>query len=307
MLTISHSSQPDRENIHLATRRIQFRSILASTDLSAASTMAIKLAARFAMQFHAKLYTLHSIMPEADTMGVGEGFPPLEQVSVKNARADFRRYAMHIPELVTVKHEEMVVLGSPKSAIQAAVEKNSIDLLVVGSHGRHGIAKVAVGSVAEWAMNHIHCPVLVVGPRCNKTLRAISSILFASDLTLEGLRSAQYASSIAQDCNATITLMHVLSEAKTPEHGADARRTTISRLRELIPADAHEWCIPQFETETGGVAAAVLRSARTKKANLIILGARDKPVLADHAPWTTVSAIIRGAHCPVMVVPAHSA
>jgi hypothetical protein len=53
MLTIRHSSQPDHESTHLGTRRIQFRSILASTDLSAVSTTAIKFAARFAKQFGA--------------------------------------------------------------------------------------------------------------------------------------------------------------------------------------------------------------------------------------------------------------
>jgi nucleotide-binding universal stress UspA family protein len=48
-----------------------------------------------------------------------------------------------------------------------------------------------------------------------------------------------------------------------------------------------------------------LNAAKTEAADLIVVGVRHKAALADHAPWATVSKIIRGAHCPVLAVPAH--
>jgi nucleotide-binding universal stress UspA family protein len=57
--------------------------------------------------------------------------------------------------------------------------------------------------------------------------------------------------------------------------------------------------------KTGDIAATVIDSAQESKANLIVLGARHRSALADHRPRTKLSAIIHGAHCPVLVVPAH--
>jgi nucleotide-binding universal stress UspA family protein len=101
--------------------------------------------------------------------------------------------------------------------------------------------------------------------------------------------------------------MHVIPEGDTTELDSQAKRTAIARLHELLASDAREWCTPQFEIETGDVAVAILDSAQTKKAALIVLGARHKSPLADHIPWGTVSTVVRGAHCPVLVVPARDA
>ena len=61
----------------------------------------------------------------------------------------------------------------------------------------------------------------------------------------------------------------------------------------------------QYQVKTGDIAAAVIGTAQENKANLIVLRARRRSTLADHLPRTKLSAIIRGAHCPVLVVPAH--
>jgi hypothetical protein len=105
------------------------------------------------------------------------------------------------------------------------VQNYSIDLLVIGSHGRKGLAKLALGSVAEWAIRHLSCPVLVVGPKCNKVFGPVKSILFATDLVPDNLRSAQYANSIAQEYNATLRLMHVIPEGDTTELDSQAKRS----------------------------------------------------------------------------------
>ena len=197
-------------------------------------------------------------------------------------------------------------MGSPSDAIQSAGEANSIDLLVVGSHGRHGLAKLALGSVAEWAIRRLMYPVLVAGPMCDKTFRPFKSIVLATDFSQQTSRSVQYASSLAQDYNARLTVMHVLPPSGTPEDQARNELSAVAKLRELLPGDCGEGCTLQFQVKTGDIAAAVVDSARESKANLIVLGARHRSTLADHLPRTKLSAIIRGAHCPVLVVPVHS-
>jgi len=169
MLTVSSSSsQKQLESSRLGPVGLRFRSILAATDYSPASTTAVKLAARLAKEFHARLYVLHAAEPDlyAGNMG-GEPLPELQLMNLQRERENLHQYAEHIPDLRTVKHKEIVFLGSPGDAIQSAGEANGADLLVLGSHGRHGLAKLALGSVAEWAIRRHKYPVLVAGPMCD--------------------------------------------------------------------------------------------------------------------------------------------
>jgi nucleotide-binding universal stress UspA family protein len=219
-------------------------------------------------------------------------------------RENLHEYAEHIPDLRTVKHKEIVLLGSPAEAIQSAAQANGIDLLVVGSHGRHGLAKLALGSVAEWAIRRLEYPVLVAGPMCDKTFPPIRSIVLATDLSQEASRSVQYAGSLAQDYNASLTVMHVLPPTGTPEE-RNVELRTLGKLRELLPSEGEEGCTLHYQVKTGDIASAVIGSAQENRANLIILRARRRSTLADHLPRTKLSAIISGAHCPVLVVPAH--
>jgi len=288
---------------HLGPMGLRFRSILAATDCSPASETAVKLAARLAREFHARLYLLHAVLPEFYGVGVTGPVPELALTDLENARTHLHQYSEGIPELRTVKHKEIVFLGSPGDAIQSAGQAHGIDLLVLGSHGRQGLAKLALGSVAEWAIRRLTFPVLVAGPSCEKTFSPIRSILLATDLLRDSLLSAQYASSIAQDYNSRLTLMNVLYPANTTEEQADAELTAMAELRHLVPSEWEEWCTLQFEVKTGDIATAILESAQRSKADLIVLGAHHLPPLADHAPRTKLSATIRGAHCPVLVVP----
>lgn len=305
MLTASSSSSPrEHERSRLGPLGLRFRSILVATDYSPASATAARLAARLAKESHARLYVLHAVEPEPYAVDMAGLVPELRLMNLEIARENLHKYAEHIPDLRTVKHEEILFLGSPTDAIQSAGQANSIDLLVVGSHGRHGLAKLALGSVAEWAINRLRYPVLVTGPKCDKVFRPIKSILLAAGFSEEA--SAQYAASLAQDHNARLTVMNVLSPVGSTEEQARNELSAMAKLRELLPRDCGEGCTLQFEVKTGDVAATVIDSAQASKANLIVLGAPHRSTLADHRLRTKLSAIIRGARCPVLVVPGHS-
>ena len=256
-----------------------------------------------AKESHARLYVLHSILPELYGVGMPGPVPELALIDVQNARENLHRYAEHIPDLRTVKHEEIVFLGPPSDAIKSAAESSDIDLLVLGSHGRHGLAKLTLGSVAEWAIRCLTYPVLVAGPMCDRNLRPIRSIVLATDLS-QASSPAQYASSMAQDYNARLTVLNVLPHANTAAEQKQIESSTRTKLHQLVPSDCGDQCTLNFEVKTGDVAPAILNSAQTNKANLIVLGAKHSAPLADHMPRTKLSEIIRGSHCPVLVVPA---
>jgi nucleotide-binding universal stress UspA family protein len=305
MITASRSPVQKDTRSGLGPVGLRFRSILVATDCSPASTSAVKAAARLAKEFHARLYVLHAIVPEQYAVNLRGPFPELELMNLKTAHENLHKYAEHIPELRTVKHKEIVFLGSPDNAIQSAGEANGIDLLVLGSHGRQGIAKLTLGSIAEWAIRRLHYPVMVAGPLCDKRLLPIRSVVLATDLTDQALRSAQYASSIAQDYNARLTVVNVLGRGGAQEEQTGAELSTEDKLHQVVPSDCGEWCSLKFEVRGGEIAPAILQSAQENKANLVVLSARRRPALADHMPRTKLSAIIRGSHCPVLVAPAH--
>ena len=162
--TVSSSPKKECENPQLGSVDLRFRSILVATDCSPTSEIAVKLAARLAKEFHARLYVLHSILPELCVFDMCGPVPELGQVDLQRARENPHKYVQHIPDLRTVKHQKRVSLGPASEAIQSAAESNGIDLLVLGSHGRHGLAKLNIGSVAEWAIRRLSYPVLVAGP-----------------------------------------------------------------------------------------------------------------------------------------------
>jgi nucleotide-binding universal stress UspA family protein len=74
----------------------------------------------------------------------------------------------HIAELAKsirdVPVETHVVQGVAPSAIVAVAEKCQADLIVMGTHGRSGLSRMVLGSVAESVMRQAHCPVLTVKP-----------------------------------------------------------------------------------------------------------------------------------------------
>ena len=302
--TVSSSPKKEDENPRLGSVGLRFRSVLLATDCSPASEIAVKLAARVAKQSHAKLYVLHAILPELYGVDMRGPVPELALMDLQNARENLHKYVDHIPDLRTVKHKEIVFLGSASDAIRSAAESNGIDLLILGSHGRHGVAKLTLGSVAEWAIRRLNFPVLVAGPMCDKNLRPIRSIVLATDLSQQASRSTQYASSMAQDYNARLTVLNVLPHACTTDEQNQAESSTRKKLHQLVPSDCAEQCTLNFELKTGDIAPAILHSAQVNKANLIVLGAKHRAPLADHVPRTKLSAIIRESRCPVLVVPA---
>jgi nucleotide-binding universal stress UspA family protein len=307
MIATSSTRLPrERERSALGPVGLRFRSILIATDCTPASATAVRLAARLAKQFHSKLYVLHAMMPGLYGVGVQGPVPELALLDLTTARENLHKYALRIPELHTVVHKEIVFLGSPMDGIESAGKSHGIDLLVLGCHGRQGLAKLALGSVAEWAIGRLHYPVLVTGPACDKSFRPFRSLVLGTDLADQSLRAAQYAGSLAAEYQAGLTMVNVLPATSTAEEHASDELSATRKLHALLPRDCEDSCTLKFDLRTGAIAPALLQSARENKANLIVLGAPRRAPLADHLPRTKLSAVIREAHCPVLLVPAHS-
>jgi nucleotide-binding universal stress UspA family protein len=285
---------------------LRFRSILVATDCSPASATAVRLAARLAKEFHAKLHVLHAMIPELYGIALHGPVPELATLDLSTARENLHKYALRIPELRTVVHKEIVFFGSAVDGIESAGKSHGIDLLVLGSHGRQGLAKLTLGSVAEWTIGRLPYPVLVAGPACDKSFRAFRSIVLGTDLKEQSQRAAQYAGSLAEESQGKLTMVNVLPVTSTGEEHADDELSATRNLQALLPKECEDSCTLKFDIRTGAVAPAILQSARENKANLIVMGAPRRAPLADHLPRTKLTTVIREATCPVLLIPDHS-
>jgi nucleotide-binding universal stress UspA family protein len=295
--------QADTPDVHLETTRLQIQRVLLATDFSESAQRASQWAAALARWFDAKLFLLNAA---PQILYLGEtGMDPalLQRASTEAAELQLKQLAAS-PEMHGLELESMVALIPPVEAIQQAIETHRIDLVVMGSHGASGLAKLALGSVAEAALRHSPKPVIIIGPKCELKPQPFKSILFATDLQLGSLRAAQYALSMAEENNAKITLLHVLPKSAAKEVGPEEAEMR-KKMEALLPADADLWSQPSIRVEHGEADKQVLQVAQELKADLIVLGTREAGPLSDHLPWSTVSKIIRGASCPVMAVRAH--
>ena len=78
------------------------------------------------------------------------------------------------------------------------------------------------------------------------------------------------------------------------------------QLEELLPQDVEQYCKAKVRLEEGKAAETMVAVAESECASLIAVGLRDH-VLSDHAPWSTLSHVIREAKCPVLGVRGHLA
>lgn len=292
------------EVIHLATSNVRFSRILVAIDFSTPSTQALKAAITIGEIFGSELYLVNAASPSV------YGYPASSEFLVENldgAKEQMKQLIAKEPRLSGLKVKTTVIYAGAVELIEEVAAKERVDLIVMGSHGASGLERLVLGSVAETVLRKTTCPVLIVGPNCRSEQHPFRSILFATDLATTGLRPAQYATSLAQGANGRLTLVHVI-EKHHPVPGLDAellQNSLTVELQRLIPVDAECFCRPKFRIEYGVPGQVVPGVASSESASVIIVGSRDRSTLADHAPWSSLSHIIREAPCGVLVVSSH--
>jgi nucleotide-binding universal stress UspA family protein len=308
----------ENENGTQAQKRVMFRNILLASDYSASANLAMPYAAGMARSFGATLYAMHVqepinyALPPGTWQGLELTREMEEKFLVEAVRRDFPDVQPH------VLHADGVVWR----AIEAAIRKHAIDLVVVGTRGRTGIGKALLGSVAEEILRHAPCPVLTVGPQaCHEAGRRgrMSSILFATDFGAASLAAAPIAVSLAEEYQAKLTLLHVMEKrgGNEMEMPCDAAEACQQRLRALVAEEAKMWCEPHFVVDCGlgdrsGAAwERILGQAQAREADLIVMGVHQPegvfPGADAHLEIATVHGVVAHARVPVLTVRGGSA
>jgi nucleotide-binding universal stress UspA family protein len=139
------------------------KTILLPVDLGEGSDEALDYAVELARALGARVHLLHVIGIPA--MGVPEMGVAYAGTMMDGMMAD----DLHALERMVAKHkatcdlgQPMVKAGDPRDAINETAKELGADLIVMATHGRHGISRVLLGSVTESVVRTAPCPVLTV-------------------------------------------------------------------------------------------------------------------------------------------------
>jgi nucleotide-binding universal stress UspA family protein len=145
---------------------IRIRRILLPTDFSAYSAAATKYACELVTKFDAELHLLHTLeIHLASTPAFFMGLALPKYIKESRDAAEKSLISVLDPQWSAGRRVvQAVVEGSPKAEIIRYARTHDIDLIVLGTHGRSGLAHVIIGSVAESVVRTAPCPVLTVRP-----------------------------------------------------------------------------------------------------------------------------------------------
>jgi nucleotide-binding universal stress UspA family protein len=280
--------------------RVLIKRILYATDFSRASVSALPYALALAGKHDAKIYAAH-VSPERIGLptSVCEG---LQAMGAIPAREDLEALKNLEAQLRDVPHEILLRKGDVWAELSKIIGEENFDLVVIGTHGRSGVGKLLMGSVAEKIFRHTPGPVLTVGPAVSgepESVADVHAILFPTDFGAESLAALPYAISLAQTQKARLYLLHI---AKEPGQTETVLKT---KLRSLIPPDAEFFCQPKVLIEFGPPAEQILALAEELGTDLVVLGVKRSPLFfepSDHFPQATAYKVVTHALCPVLTV-----
>ena len=121
----------------------------------------------------------------------------------------------------------------PAAEILEAARDRSIDLLVIGTRGHKGLARLVLGSTAEELIHQARCPILAIGPAVPAPKQPVNfqRIVYATDFSPEAAKACVFALSFAQDFGAHLYLCHVLPEGNDQMNDQELNDRFTSALR----------------------------------------------------------------------------
>ena len=287
---------------------IRLKRILFASNFTPTSAMALPYAAAFARRFGAQIYVAHVIAPD-EYQHIHQAELDVTLGQMKRASEERIQGLLEAANFAEIGYRIVLDHGDVMEAIAANVREHQIDLIVAGSHGRHGIEKLLYPAIDEAIARDVACPVLLIGPevrvRPEDEVR-LERILLATDLEPHSRPLMDYAYALAAAYQAELFFLHVADDAwKEPL----ATRMTpeafccMQLLKQQLPERAYG-VEPKFLVEFGPPESLILEWAQRIGAELIVAGlpATAHPGLESHLPGPMAYNLASHALCPVLAV-----
>ncbi len=282
---------------------VSLENILFATDFSESAETAKLYVQALAERYQSRVRIMHVIDLSAAFNAPDAGlsidvFRRNGTESLSRLKSELMSERIHVE---TVLCEAM----DPAAEILQAAHDGAA-LLVIGTRGYKGLARLVLGSTAEQLIHQANCPILTIGPgvRPPKLPVSFQRIIYATDFSPEAAKACVFALSFAQDFGAHLYLCHVLPEPRSidrmDDYELNARFT--GALQSLVPDVAREFCEPECVLEHGFAADGILLLAERVKADLIVLGTRKTSHWFDNFKTGVAFQVISSSHCPVLTI-----
>ncbi len=264
---------------------------------------------------------LHLLLAHHVTLGVDAGWMPQPELFAKSIFDSEERYLSSLRDRLAAAGVQGTYIhhkdGAPAELLTDFAEEHDIDLIVMSTHGRGGLQRAYIGSVADGVLRRAHRPVLLVRPGEEGEVRFrgrdVRRILVAVDGSVVAERALAVALEVAtvQDAHCTL-LQVVVPPIFISSYMPDTARLTHEEL-DSATRHAQEY-LAELESKVPGVdevrvvehqqpAVAILKEADAVGADMIAIGTRGLGKVARFFIGSVADKVVRGADVPVLVVP----
>lgn len=284
--------------------------LICAVDLSPTSENALRVASQVARETGAQLVVAYVWCLPASAFAFDAPIPDdaFERTRRKDEQAlqdaCERARALGAPDVTP-----MMLEGVPwERIVQVAKDDPAIDLIVLGTHGRSGLSRWLLGSVAEQVIRHAPCSILVA--RDASDLRPFRHVLCPIDFSDDARRALREASALVAP-DGRVTLLHVTE----PAFGAGDLPMVDDEQRVIEQRATHElarWAeelqrtVPAkiaTEVRVGGPAGQILRILPSEPpVDLLVMGSHGRTGIRRALVGSVAERVLRHATCPVLVV-----
>jgi nucleotide-binding universal stress UspA family protein len=299
-----------------------FRSILVPLDGSPFAEQAVPLASR-TQGTGSKLRLVLVHQPPSPTLEptVAKLFTSIELASRRSERGYLRGIQATLREAGTRLSSAVTLTGAvgPGPALAQYVREMGIDLVVMATHGRGGIRRAWLGSVADYLIRNLEVPVLLVRPREGQPAPdrppGVGQILVPLDGSPLAEEALSAAAALARIWDTELTLLQVVHPVQLPENTAfplpspyDEELTAMCRTQaQDYLDDVVERMQGQGLRATGvaivawNPAAAILDVARPERVAVVVLATHGRGGLRRLVLGSVADKVVRGADTPVLI------
>lgn len=282
--------------------------ILVPTDFSPTAGLAVDHALLLAHALDAELHLLHAdVLFEHDPAREAIGFPRSEELAQRLSELIGRPAARAIP--IHEEHERGI---SPAGVILDYAAEHEIDLIVMGSHGRSGLGRWLLGSVASQVSHHSGCPVLIVRAGEGAEARPIRRILAPTDFSQPARDALGKIRRLADELGASVVLLHAVHFPSYPDFysaggfslakDASLREGATEELaRSWADSDGPE--VPhELEVHIGSAVTGICRVAEEREVDLIAIAPQGVGAAERLVFGSTTEALLGRAPKPLLVL-----
>jgi nucleotide-binding universal stress UspA family protein len=288
------------------TTTLSIDNVLFATDFSPATEAALSYALAIAGRYDSKLYVAHVINLESFDLLESES----ARVMIKQAHDEADRRITQLLDPLRLQRDRyqiVVAEGAISEVLMDIVQRNHIDLAVLGTHGRRAFKKLLLGSVAEEVLRMAPCPVMTVGPKTAPALakRELRHILYPAEFAPDLSKAARYAVSLAERYAAILTVMNVREDMPASSSTIEEFPQPMKRwIQDHVREDSDLRQRIRFERGFGPAADSILDFAVKAEVDIIVMSVRhlDPVIAARLSKSGTVHELVSRAPCPVLTI-----